>query len=91
MGFRAAVKGSVIDLKLGYSHPTEVRIPEGIIVKVEKNTEIIITGCDKQMVGQLAADVRKCRKPEPYKGKGIRYKTEVVRKKAGKTAKGGAK
>ncbi len=88
VGYRAAVKGNVLDLQLGFSHPSELPIPEGIEVKVEKSTTIIISGCDKQLVGQFAADVRALRPPEPYKGKGVRYENEYVRKKAGKTAKG---
>ena len=87
VGFRAAVKGNKLDLQVGYSHPTEVGIPAGIQVKVEKATEIVITGIDKQLVGQFAATVRAIKSPEPYKGKGIRYKDEYVRKKAGKAAK----
>jgi len=88
VGYRATVKGSVLDMQLGFSHPAGVPIPEGITVKVEKNTAITITGVDKQLVGQFAADVRILRPPEPYKGKGVRYKDEYVRKKAGKAAKG---
>ncbi len=90
VGFRAELKGVKLDLKVGYSHPTFVSIPKGITVKVEKGTEIIISGVDKQLVGQFASEVRAVKKPEPYKGKGIRYKNEYVRKKAGKAAKGKA-
>ena len=90
VGFRATMKGNDLDLKIGYSHPTVVKIPQGVTVKVEKSTQVIVSGCDKQIVGQVAADIRKCRKPEPYKGKGIRYVDEYVRKKAGKTAAKGA-
>jgi len=90
VGFRASMKGKDLDLKIGYSHPTIVKIPDGINIKVEKPTQIIVSGCDKQMVGQIAANIRSCRKPEPYKGKGIRYVDEHVRKKAGKTAAKGA-
>lgn len=86
VGFRAAVKGQQLDLQLGYSHPTALDIPEGIEVKVEKNTNVTISGADKQKVGQFAADVRAIRKPEPYKGKGVRYVDEYVRRKAGKAA-----
>jgi len=86
VGYRAAVKGQNLDLQVGFSHPTELPIPEGIEVKVEKNTKIIISGADKQVVGQFAADIRQVRPPEPYKGKGIRYVNEYVRKKAGKAA-----
>ena len=88
VGYRAAVKGSVLDLQLGFSHPTQVPIPEGIEVMVEKSTLITIKGIDKQAVGQFASDVRAKRSPEPYKGKGVRYVDEYVRKKAGKAAKG---
>ena len=89
VGFRAAVQGTKLDVKVGFSHPTIIEIPKGITVKVEKGTEIIISGADKQQVGQFAAQVRILRKPEPYKGKGIRYHDEYVRRKAGKAAKGG--
>ena len=86
VGFRAAVKGKEIELQIGFSFPISVEIPQGITVKVEKSTEIIISGIDKQLVGQFAATIRSKRPPEPYKGKGIRYKGEYVRKKAGKAA-----
>jgi large subunit ribosomal protein L6 len=86
VGYRAAVKGHLLDLQVGFSHPTGVDIPKGIEVKVEKNTLIQITGIDKRVVGQFAADVRGMRPPEPYQGKGIRYQNEYVRKKAGKAA-----
>jgi len=88
VGYRAAVKGNVLDLQLGFSHPTQIDIPENIQVAIEKSTLIKITGVDKQVVGQFAADVRSKRPPEPYKGKGVRYVDEYVRKKAGKSAKG---
>jgi large subunit ribosomal protein L6 len=87
VGYRASVKGKALDLQLGFSHPTLVDIPEGIEVKVDKNTKITIAGADKQAVGQFAARIRAMRPPEPYKGKGVRYKDEYVRKKAGKTGK----
>jgi len=87
VGYRAAVQGRVLDLQLGYSHPCQLSIPEGIDVKVEKNTSISITGIDKQAVGQFAANVRSKRPPEPYKGKGVRYENEFVRRKAGKAGK----
>ncbi len=86
VGYRAAVKGNSLDVQVGFSHPTLLPIPEGISVAVEKNTSICITGIDKQRVGQFAADIRSLRPPEPYQGKGIRYKGEYVRRKAGKTA-----
>lgn len=87
VGYKAMVKGNTVELALGYSHPCVVNIPEGVQVQVEKNTTVTVSGPDKQKVGQLAADIRSLRKPEPYKGKGVRYTNEYVRKKAGKTAK----
>jgi large subunit ribosomal protein L6 len=86
VGYRAALQGKKLDLQIGLSHPTKLDIPEGIHVAVEANVNIIITGADKQRVGQFAATVRAKKPPEPYQGKGIRYKGEYVRKKAGKTA-----
>ncbi len=87
VGFRAVVQGNLLDLQIGVSHPTKVSIPQGIEVSVEKNTLITIKGIDKQLVGQFAADIRAKRPPEPYKGKGIRYADEYVRRKAGKAGK----
>jgi large subunit ribosomal protein L6 len=86
VGYRAAVQGHHVDLQLGRSHPTKLSIPDGIQVKVEKNTAILITGIDKGKVGHFAAVIRAEKPPEPYQGKGIRYKGEYVRKKAGKAA-----
>lgn len=86
VGYRAAVKGSNLDVQVGYSHPTMLPIPAGLSVAVEKNTVISITGIDKRSVGQFAADIRSLRPPEPYQGKGIRYQGEYVRRKAGKSA-----
>ncbi len=86
VGYRAAVKGKDLDVQVGRSHPTLMHIPEGVQVAVDKNTTIILTGIDKQKVGQFAADIRSQRPPEPYKGKGIRYVGEFVRKKDGKTS-----
>lgn len=86
VGYRAAVSGHHLDLSIGLSHPTKINIPEGVHVKVEKSIAIHISGVDKQKVGQFAATVRAARPPEPYQGKGIRYKGEYVRKKAGKAA-----
>ncbi len=86
VGYRANVQGKNLNLQVGYSHPTMVEIPEGIDVNVEKNTKIMISGIDKQKVGQFAADVRSVRPPEPFQGKGIRYEDEHVRRKAGKAA-----
>lgn len=86
VGYRAAVQGNLLDLQLGFSHPTKLPIPAGITVKVDKNTVIFISGFDKHLVGQFAATIRSKRPPEPYQGKGIRYAGEYVRKKAGKAA-----
>ena len=86
VGYRAVVQGESLDLQIGLSHPTRLPIPRGLMVKVEKNTQIIISGFDKHLVGQFAATVRSKRPPEPYQGKGIRYVGEYVRKKAGKAA-----
>ncbi len=88
VGYRAALAGTQLDMQLGFSHPTKLDIPKGIEVKVDKSTTIIIQGVDKQQVGQFAASVRSLRPPEPYKGKGVRYENEYVRKKAGKAGKG---
>lgn len=85
VGYRATPKGAGIEIQVGYSHPVEVTPPEGIEFEVPSNTRIVVRGIDKQQVGQVAADIRKIRKPEPYKGKGIRYAGEYVRRKAGKT------
>ena len=87
VGYRAAMNGNKLSLSVGYSHPVEFELPEGIKVELPKNTDIIITGADKQVVGDFAANIRATCKPEPYKGKGIRYIDEHVRRKAGKTAK----
>lgn len=87
VGYRAAVQGTMLDVQVGYSHPTKCVIPNGVKVQVEKNTLITISGIDKQVVGQFAAEVRMMRPPEPYQGKGIRYVGEYVRRKAGKAAK----
>ena len=89
VGYRAAVAGKKLNLTLGYSHPVEFDIPEGITIAVEAQTEIKVTGMDKQLVGQVAANIRFLRKPEVYRGKGVRYKNEVIRRKAGKTASTG--
>lgn len=88
VGYRAALKGSNLELSLGFSHPVVVEPPEGIAFEVPSQTEIIVTGISKEKVGQVAADVRKWRPPEPYKGKGIRYSGEHIRRKLGKAAKG---
>lgn len=86
VGYRAAVQGHLLDLQIGLSHPTKLTIPEGVNVRVDKNTSIVLTGSDKQKLGQFAASIRAVRPPEPYQGKGIRYVGEYVRKKAGKAA-----
>jgi large subunit ribosomal protein L6 len=86
VGYRAALKGKNLELALGYSHPVAIEAPEGIDFEVPQPTEIIVKGIDKQLVGQVAADIRKRRPPEPYKGKGIRYKGEHVQRKVGKRA-----
>ncbi len=88
VGYRAAVKGKDLELSLGYSHPVIVEAPEGITFECPSQTEIIVSGISKEQVGQMAANVRAWRKPEPYKGKGIRYDNEVVRRKLGKAGKG---
>lgn len=84
VGYRAAMKGNTVALTLGFSHPVEHALPEGIKAECPSQTEIIITGCDKQVVGQVAADIRSYRAPEPYKGKGVRYADENVRTKEAK-------
>ncbi len=86
VGYRAALEGKKINLSMGFSHPVLMDIPEGIEVEIPKNTKVIIKGIDKQLVGEFAANVRGVRPPEPYKGKGIRYVDEHVRRKEGKTA-----
>ena len=87
VGYRAAPKGSDLELQLGFSHPVIVKAPDGIEFDVPEPTRIIVSGIDKQVVGQVAADIRSYRKPEPYKGKGVRYLGEHVARKAGKAAK----
>jgi len=85
VGYRAQVKGKALNLTLGFSHPVDHAIPEGVVIETPSATEIIISGCDKQKVGQVAAEIRAYRPPEPYKGKGVRYADEhVVRKEAKK-------
>ena len=86
-GYRVAQKGSSIEFALGFSHPVLVDPPSGISFTVEGNNKVTVSGIDKQAVGEVAANIRKIRKPEPYKGKGIRYAGEVVRRKAGKAGK----
>jgi len=86
VGYRAALKGDDLELQVGYSHPVTMKPRTGITFEVPTPTEIFVRGTDKQMVGQTAAEIRKVRKPEPYKGKGIRYEGEFVRRKVGKRA-----
>ena len=87
VGYRAAVQGPKLVLQAGYSHPVEMAIPNGLTVEVVKNTTITVSGIDKQLLGEFAANIRAVRPPEPYLGKGIRYVDEYVRRKEGKTAK----
>lgn len=87
VGYRAEVKGSALNLALGYSHPIEYVLPTGISVEVEKQTKIIVRGIDKELLGATAAKIRSFRKPEPYKGKGVKYAEERILRKAGKTGK----
>ena len=86
VGYRFQMKGSNLVVNAGYSHPVEVEVPAGLTIEVPSNTELTISGIDKCLVGEFAANVRKIRQPEPYKGKGIRYKDEHVRRKEGKKA-----
>jgi large subunit ribosomal protein L6 len=91
VGYRAALNGRKLQLNLGYSHPIEIDPPEGISFEVENPTRLAVVGIDKELVGQIAAQVRATRKPEPYKGKGVRYAGEYIRRKAGKAGKIGGK
>lgn len=91
VGYKADVQGATLNLALGYSHPIKYELPKGISATVEKQTAITLKGADKQLVGQVAAEIRAFRKPEPYKGKGIKYSDEVIRRKAGKAGKAGGK
>ncbi|MBK5092235.1 MAG: 50S ribosomal protein L6 [Actinobacteria bacterium] len=87
VGYKAILKGEALELQLGYSNPRGVEPPAGVEFEVPVPTRVIVRGCDKQKVGQVAADIRRMRKPDPYKGKGIRYRDEYVRRKAGKAIK----
>jgi large subunit ribosomal protein L6 len=87
VGYRVQARGSNLEFSLGYSHPITVEPPEGITFRVERPTQFVIEGIDKQKVGEVAANIRKLRKPDPYKGKGVRYAGEVIRRKVGKTGK----
>ena len=84
VGYRAQAKGKVLNLTLGFSHPVDYELPEGITAETPSQTEIVLKGCDKQQLGQVAAEVRAYRPPEPYKGKGVRYADEVVVRKEAK-------
>lgn len=87
VGYRAQLQGNTLVVSAGYSHTVELPVPAGLKVELPKNTTIIVSGIDKQLVGQFAAEIREVRKPEPYKGKGIKYDYEHIRRKEGKTAK----
>ncbi len=89
IGYRADVKGKVATFTLGYSHPIEFLLPDGIDMKIDKQTHLVLSGYDRQLLGQVAANIRALRKPDPYKNKGIRYTGELLRKKVGKTGAGG--
>ena len=89
IGYRADVKGKIATFSLGYSHPIEFLLPEGVDMKIDKQTHLVLTGHDRQLLGQVAANIRALRKPDPYKNKGIRYTGEALRKKVGKTGAGG--
>ena len=89
IGYRADVKGKIATFTLGYSHPIEFLLPEGVDMKIDKQTHLVLTGHDRQLLGQVAANIRALRKPDPYKNKGIRYTGEALRKKVGKTGAGG--
>jgi large subunit ribosomal protein L6 len=89
VGFRAAKQGGDLVLSLGYSHPIRYTPPDGVTIEVPVPTQITVSGTNKEMVGQVAAKIRSFRKPEPYKGKGVMYRGEVIRRKAGKSGKAG--
>jgi large subunit ribosomal protein L6 len=91
IGYRADVKGKVATFTLGYSHPIEVLLPEGVDLKIDKQTHLVLSGYDKQVLGQVAANIRALRKPDPYKNKGVRYMGEVLKKKVGKSGATGGK
>jgi large subunit ribosomal protein L6 len=88
-GYRAEAKGRIVSFNLGYSHPIEFLLPDGVDAKVEKLTHLVLSGFDKQLLGQVAANIRSLRKPDPYKNKGVRYTGEMLRKKVGKSGAGG--
>ena len=91
IGYRADIKGKIATFTLGYSHPIEVLLPDGVDLKIDKQTHLILSSYDRQLLGQVAANIRSLRKPDPYKNKGVRYTGEVLRKKVGKTGAGGGK
>ena len=88
IGYRADIKGKVATFTLGYSHPIEVLLPEGVDLRIDKQTHLVLSGHDRQLLGQVAANIRALRKPDPYKNKGVRYTGEALRKKVGKTGAG---
>jgi len=90
VGYRADVKGKIATFTLGYSHPIEVLLPDGVELKIDKQTHLVLSGYDKQLIGQTSANIRALRPPDPYKNKGVRYTGEALRKKVGKTGAGGA-
>ncbi|OGF27267.1 50S ribosomal protein L6 [Candidatus Falkowbacteria bacterium RIFOXYB2_FULL_34_18] len=90
VGYRVALNGKKLTFSVGYSHPVDFEMPEGITAQIEGNNKVVLTGFDKQLIGETAAQIRKIRKPEPYKGKGIRYADETIIKKEGKSATKGA-
>ena len=89
IGYRADVKGKIATFTLGYSHPIEFLLPDGVDLKIDKQTHLVLSGFDRQLLGQVAANIRALRPPDPYKNKGIRYTGEALRKKVGKTGAGG--
>src|SRR5579863_7787114 len=91
IGYRADVKGKIATFTLGYSHPIEVLLPDGVDLKIDKQTHLVLSGHDKQLIGQVAANIRALRKPDPYKNKGVRYMGEVLKKKVGKSGATGGK
>ncbi len=91
IGYRADVKGKLATFTLGYSHPIEVLLPDGVDLKIDKQTHLVLTGHDRQLLGQVAANIRALRKPDPYKNKGVRYTGEVLKKKVGKSGAAGKK
>ena len=88
-GYRADIKGKIATFTLGYSHPIEVMLPDGVDLKIDKQTHLVLSGYDKQLVGQVAANIRALRPPDPYKNKGVRYTGEILRKKVGKSGAAG--